>query len=504
MQRTQSQGGAISLRQTLAKAQFLASEDVFVSSCAADWRACRSGDVFFALTTADDDGHERAAEAIDRGAVAVVAERLLPVSVPQVLVRDSRAAMARVCQALAGNPSRNLRTVGIAGSAGKTVTSMLMASIFEAAGDAVGVMSSLGHSDSLVQQSPTGMTPTAPEFATWLERMQAARCASAVLELPAEAIAQRGTSGIGLDTAILTNLHGGNGQVSPRAASLMVERFLRHRKAGGVAVINADDHRCRRLLGELDGACLTYAMHAEADVTASVLERHASEQTFLLSAGGDCAPVRTRIIGDAHVQNCLAAAASGLALGLELETIVRGLENVERVPGRMERLECGQGFGVYVDAAHTAQTLTLAIKAVRQVTRGRTFVVFGPDNRSSAAHRALLGRVIERGAHVAVLSSNEPGHSSPLPVMHELLDGFDRPHKARVIPNRTTAIRFALENAGPGDAVLIAGHDNWGSSVASGEQPASDDREIACEWLYGRAADVPRLLASANRFRIVG
>src|SRR3954467_2963423 len=137
MQRTQSLGGAISLRQTLAKAQFLASEDVVVSSCAADWRACRAGDVFFALTTADDDGHERAAEAIDRGAVAVVAERLLPVSVPQVLVRDSRAAMARVCQALAGNPSRNLRTVGIAGSAGKTVTSMLMASIFEAAGDAV-------------------------------------------------------------------------------------------------------------------------------------------------------------------------------------------------------------------------------------------------------------------------------------------------------------------------------------------------------------------------------
>ena len=117
--------------------------------------------------------------------------------------------------------------------------------------------------------------------------MQAARCDSAVVELSSHAIAERVTSGINLDAAIVTNLHGGNGQVSPRAASLVVERFLRHRKAGGVAVINADDHRCRRLLGEIDGACLTYAMHAEADVTASVLERHASEQTFLLSAGGD-------------------------------------------------------------------------------------------------------------------------------------------------------------------------------------------------------------------------
>src|SRR5205823_916316 len=118
MQRTQSQCGAISLRRTLAKARFLASEDVIVSSCASDWRACRAGDLFFAVTTADDDGHEHAADAIERGAVAVVAERLLPVGVPQILVRDSRAAMARVCQALAGHPSRDLRTIGIAGSAG--------------------------------------------------------------------------------------------------------------------------------------------------------------------------------------------------------------------------------------------------------------------------------------------------------------------------------------------------------------------------------------------------
>jgi UDP-N-acetylmuramoyl-L-alanyl-D-glutamate--2,6-diaminopimelate ligase len=170
----------------------------------------------------------------------------------------------------------------------------------------------------------------------------------------------------------------------------------------------------------------------------------------------------------------------------------------------MERIECGQGFGVYVDAAQSAQTLALAIKAVRQITRGRTFVVFGPDKRSSAAQRAMLGRVIERGARVAVLTSNEARQSSPLPAVHELLDGFDRPHKARVIPNRTTAIRFALENAGPGDAVLIAGRDNWDSIAASGEGHACDDREIACEWLYGHGVVEPRLIAGASRFRIVG
>src|SRR5262245_28501036 len=206
MHSTQSRPGAVSLRDVLPKARFLSSTDVIAASCAADWRACRAGDVFFALTTADDDGHEHAADAIQRGATAVVAERLLPIEIPQILVRDSRAALARVCQALAGNPSHELRTIGVAGSAGKTVTTMLLASIFEAVGEAVGVMSSLGHSDSLVQQAPVTASPTAPEFASWLARMHVAGCQSAILELSTQALAERRTAGIRLDAALLTNL----------------------------------------------------------------------------------------------------------------------------------------------------------------------------------------------------------------------------------------------------------------------------------------------------------
>src|SRR5262245_2851493 len=136
MHQNQLSGGAISLRETLPRARFLAAPDVRAASCSADWRVCRAGDVYFAITTADDDGHEHAAEAIDRGAIAIVAERLLPVSVPQILVRDSRSAFARTCQALAGNPSRELRTIGITGPAGKTVTAVLVASDFRAAGAA--------------------------------------------------------------------------------------------------------------------------------------------------------------------------------------------------------------------------------------------------------------------------------------------------------------------------------------------------------------------------------
>ena len=281
MHRTQLRQGVISLRETLPKAQFLAGRDVLASSCTDDWRACRSGDLFVAVTTADDDGHEHVDEAIERGAAAVVAERLLPIGVPQILVRDSRVALAKVCQALAGNPSRELQTIGITGSAGKTVTAMLVASIFEAAGQGVGVMSSIGHSDSVVQQPATSATPTTAEFASWLARMQTAGCQSAVLELSSQALAQRRTSGISLDTAILTNiqnesLHEHN---SASAHRKIMRRVFGMLKPGGAAVVNADDHRCRARLPQSDAACLTYALRHEADITASVIERWPSEGT---------------------------------------------------------------------------------------------------------------------------------------------------------------------------------------------------------------------------------
>lgn len=502
MHQTQLHGGPVSLRQTLPRARFLTDSDLWTSSCSADWRCLRAGDVFFAITTAEDDGHEHAAQAIRRGAVAVVAERLLPIEAPQVLVRDSRSALARVCQALAGNPSRELRTIGITGSAGKTVTSMLVASIFEAAGDAAGVMSSLGHSDSVVQAAPLGETPTAAEFASWLARMNVAGSSAAVLELSSRALAERRASGIELEAAVLTNIHNEHLEEHNSAAAYqkIKRRIFGLLKPSGLAIINADDHRCRNALADLRCGCLTYGLHAEADITASVVERHASEQTFLLSAGDDAAPIRTRMIGDFHVSNCLAAAAVGLASGLTLETIVRGLEAVDRIPGRLERLECGQPFSVFVDAAAWPESLALSIRTVRQVTRGRVFVVFGPRENCDPARRALLGRVLERGAHVPIITSDEPGRREPLSVTHDVLDGFDRPHKAHVIPNRATAIHFALEQARPGDAVLIAGRGDRVSLSTGAIQQTYDDREVACGWIYNDSS-APR---ANQRFRLVG
>jgi UDP-N-acetylmuramoyl-L-alanyl-D-glutamate--2,6-diaminopimelate ligase len=202
------------------------------------------------------------------------------------------------------------------------------------------------------------------------------------------------------------------------------------------------------------------------------------------------------MIGDHHVSNCLAAEAVGLASGIELTTIVQGLEAIDHVPGRLERLECGQSFGVYVDAAAAPETLALSIKAVRHVTSGRVIVVAGCTGSGDRTIRPLIGRVLERGASLPILTTNDPRHEEPLAIVHDMLDGFEKPHKAHVLPGRADAIRFALAQAHEGDSVLITGKgDRLGQIVGRKRQP-HDDREVACQWLYERGAedlDGPRL-----------
>jgi UDP-N-acetylmuramoyl-L-alanyl-D-glutamate--2,6-diaminopimelate ligase len=475
-----------------------------VIKCSADWRDCSPGDLFVALTTADDDGHEHAREAISRGAIGVLAERLVPVDAPVVIVKDTRVALARITQALAGWPCRKLRTVGVTGTAGKTVTAMLLASIFEKAGEAVGVMSSVGNSDSLAQAAAVQATPSTEQFAQWLGRMVAAGCDWAVLELSSRALAERRAAGLELDAAVLTNIRRDHLDLhsTPQAYRRAKRRLFGLLKTGGSAVLNADDHRCRNLLPLIKSPCLTFGLHAEADVTAEVIERQRSEQTFVLSAGGDAIPVRTRMIGDHHVSNCLAAAAVGLASGIDLTTVVQGLEAIDRVPGRLERLECGQPFGVFVDAAAAPQTLALAIQAVRRVTSGRVIVVAGCQGAGDKLVRPLVGRVLERGASLPILTTNDPRQEEPLAIVHDMLDGFARPHKAHVLPDRAEAIRLALSLAHDGDSVLITGKGDRPGQIVGRKRQPHDDREVACQWLYERATE--ELRRDKPRFRIVG
>ena len=474
----------VNLRHVLPQAEFFGdhADDVRVSSISHDPRQCREGDLFVALDGAEFDAHESAREAIERGAIAILAERILPIPVPVVVVEDARVALGHVCQALVNNPTTRLKTIGITGTNGKTVTSLLVASVLAAARRRVGVMGSLGSSD---EQLPSlgNTTPSAPELARWLANVEASGCRDAVMELSSESLARHLPAGAQFDAAIFTNirrdhleLHGNLDNYRNAKA-----RLLGKLKAGGFAVVNADCPGSRYLFSQINHPVITYGMKNPAEVTAEILERHKSEQTFLLTAGSETVAVRTQMIGEHHVYNCLAAAATGLVLGIDLPTIARGLESLESVPGRLERIECGQEFGVYVDVASTPDTLAAALTAVKSVTQGKVFCVYGMSGEGQRHDRPLLGRVLERHCDRPILTGDGDAGRSPLQIAHEFIDGFQRPGKAHILPDRTKAIRWALSEAQPGDTVLIAGRD---SLLPLSQETETDAYQAAQEYLY--------------------
>jgi len=369
--------------------------------------------------------------------------------------------------------------------------SMLLGAVLEAAGHQVGIMGTLGYSDSVDTSPAPTTTPAAPTLAQWLARMEANGCSHAVVEVSSRALAQYRTAGIEMDAAVVTNVR--RDHLDYHGSILNYRnakgRLFKQLRRGGFAVINADDPASKFYLSRLDHPVLTVGQRSGAELTATVVERHRSEQTLLLHAGSDTIPVRTRMIGDHHVSNCLQAAAVGLIYGIDLPTVVRGLESVERIPGRLERIECGQPFGVFVDDAHTPDALAVGLKTLRGVTQRHVICIFGAGGEGDRENRPLMGRVVERGADLGIITSDDPCSEKPLEIVHDILDGYDRPARAHVLPERAKAIRWALGQARSGDSVLIAGRENRRLKMTGDPCRGLDDREVAREWLYEAAAD---------------
>jgi UDP-N-acetylmuramoyl-L-alanyl-D-glutamate--2,6-diaminopimelate ligase len=193
------------------------------------------------------------------------------------------------------------------------------------------------------------------------------------------------------------------------------------------------------------------------------------------------------MIGRHHVYNCLTAAAVGLAYGIDLPTVVRGLEAVESVRGRLQRIECGQPFGVFVDFAHTPDALTGCLKSLRKATAGRVICLFGAGGDRDRQKRPLMGRAVEQGADLAVVTSDNPRSEDPRSIAAEILQGFDNPAAAQVILDRVEAIRWVLQNARPGDCVLLAGKGHETSQIIGQQRIPLDDADVARRWLYEEA-----------------
>ena len=482
---TQPQG--IRLDKILPSAKSVGSPDVIVRSCCGQWNECEPSDLYVAVVGNEMDGHDYAPDAVRRGATAVVGERLLAVDCPQFIVEDSRQAYGLICHALAGKPSELMTTIGVSGTDGKTVTSHLIHSVIQAAGHRAGLTSSI-ESQLGSLRLPPSPSVNPPVMADQLTQMAMNGCTHAIVESSSVSLAQRACSGLALDAAVLTNIRRTSlGMHGSRENYLRAKmRLLDCLKPTGFAVVNADDPATHQLLDQIDSPVLSIGIHQAAELTAKLLDRDLSGQTFVLRAGSESTPVRTRIIGKQHVYNCLSAAAVGLTLGIDLPTIAQGLEAAV-LPGRLERVDCGQSFGLWIDSAKSPTQVATAIAAVGCGSAGRVWCVCSTDDEQTPEDRRQLGSILEKTTDIAVITSSKVCQQIDYEPTHQVLDGFENPSTAKVIPNRLRAIEHVLSHAEPDDAVIITGCGERPIAVVGEQNWDVCDRDVCQAWLYDHA-----------------
>ena len=487
---TASYVDGIPLVEILPHAKVMGAKSVSVSSCCGHWDECEPGDLYVAILGADTDGHDFCNQAVENGATAVITERLVATSVPQIIVPDSRQAYGEICHALAGGPSDRLTTVGVSGSVGKTVTSHLVQSILTVAGFESGRSTTLGVSFGKNRSTLPRQDFNPPLVADQLSRMAINGCSHAVVEVSSRDLAKRKFSGVSLDVAVLTNMrdddvdfHGTRDNY--RRSQL---RILSALKPTGLAVLNLDDPSSHFLVESCESPVLTVGMTHDANVQGRLLERVQSEQSFMVTMGSDSFVVRTPIIGDEHIYNCLSAVAVALALGIDHDAIAKGLETGSKIPGRMERIECGQDHGVWVDTASTPVQLATALRTVKQVVKGKVWCVGSVLVDQSRERRKRLGEVLDRAADGVVITRDSVDSAIDYEPIHQLIDGFDEPHSVQVIPNRFRAIEWVLQNAGPNDGVLVAGCGDRPFALLGEENWTIADRDVCEAWLFDNAS----------------
>jgi UDP-N-acetylmuramoyl-L-alanyl-D-glutamate--2,6-diaminopimelate ligase len=442
----------------LAPLDVVGRAPVEISDLAYDARAVVPGALFFCVPGARFDGHDFAAEAVWRGAAALVVERSLDVPVPQLVVADARTAMAVAADEFFGRPTESLQVAGVTGTNGKTTTAYLLYSILGAAGRNPGLLGTVETRVGDERRPAVRTTAEAIDLQRTFREMLDAGNESVALEATSHGSQLHRLDGVRFDVLVFTNLtqdhldfHGS------------MERYFDAKRrlfaAGVRAVVNVDDDYGRRLARELEDVT-TFGFAEDAEIRPDAL------------TGVDLS-----LRGRFNQLNALGALAAARVLGIGDRAIEAGIAAVRAVPGRMEEIDEGQPFVVLVDYAHTPDALENVLRTAREFAHGRVVCVFGAGGDRDREKRPLMGAVASTFADLVIVTSDNPRNEQPDAIVTEIAAGAER--DVTVLVDRRAAIEAAVSWAQPGDVVVIAGKGHEQGQETRGEKTPFDDREVA-------------------------
>ena len=451
------------IAETLSPSQVVGDLGVEITDLAYDTRAVEPGALFFCVRGARFDGHELAGRAIESGAAALVVEHPVASRVPQIVVANSRLAMAEAAPVFFGRPADELEIAAVTGTNGKTTTAFMLYSILDAAGRKPGL---LGTIESRIGGEPHAAIRTTPE-AIDLHRafrlMLDAGDRSAAMEATSHGSHLGRLEGIRFSSLAFTNLTQDHLDLHGTMENYFEAKRRLFLESRPPAAINIGDAWGRKLAEDRPDA-LTYGFAEDAELRPEALDG-----------------IDLKLKGRFNVENALAAMASSRLLGIDDDAIARGLEALEGVPGRFESVDEGQPFNVIVDYAHTPDSLENVLVTARDLDSGKLICVFGCGGDRDREKRPLMGKIAADLADVPIVTSDNPRSEDPGAIIDEIVAGIDG--DVEIIQDRRSAIARAVEIAEPGDTVVIAGKGHEQGQQFRDRTVPFDDREVAREAL---------------------
>ena len=447
------------------------------------------GCIFICIEGRRFDGHTKAAEALEKGAAAVVVQKDLGLE-NQILVENTRSAYAKICAAFYGHPEKELKIIGVTGTNGKTTSCFILKSILDKLGYKTGLLGTVKNIVGDKEYPAALTTPDCYELFGLFREMVDYGCEYCVMEVSSQALDQRRVDGIRFDAAIFTNLtrdhldYHGTFENYKAAKHMLFEN-------SDLAVLNIDDESAMEMVENTDCRTVTFSVNNDrCDYSAKNIRISASGVKYELVSNSNIGRVKFAVPGNFSVYNSMGAIICLVEMGMDFKDVLDAVAECIGVPGRMEVVPTDTPYTVLIDYAHTPDGLENVLSTVREITEGKVIVVFGCGGDRDKTKRPIMGEIAVKMADVAVVTSDNPRSEDPESIIEDITAGISRGNaKVIVDSDRTNAIEKALEAAKEGDIVVLAGKGQETYQILASGKIHFDEREVVAKILSEKAAE---------------
>jgi len=449
-----------------------------------DSRNISADGLFVAIKGFANDGHNYLKDVQAKGAgAAIVEKKIQNLALPQIVVPDSRQALARAAVNLYQSEFADMQLVGITGTNGKTTTSFLIRSVLEEAGIKCGLIGTIYYLIGETKKNAWNTTPESSDLCEMLAAMRRGAQKACVIEVSSHALSLKRVEYLKFRAGVFTNLTQDHLDFHNNLQDYFAakQHLFDLVSTNGHAVINISDPHGRKLAEKLNISVVSFGFDQQAQVQPQSWHSTIHGLTVKFKTPKGALDISSSLIGTFNVENIAATIATALALNLDLETTKSGIEKTEAIPGRLESVSLDKSVSVLVDYSHTPDSLRKALQVLRELVENKLWVIFGCGGDRDRGKRPIMGKIAAELADHVVITSDNPRSEDPDAIISEIMSGIDRENNVRIESDRRRAIQYALNQAQSGDSILIAGKGHEDYQEINGIKYPFDDREIVRE-----------------------